>query len=88
MAIGVQGLGKRFGGTVRRVRWDVLATWLAATVASAGFWTQVVLLASGPQRREATLIVSQDDGASAPRKARVSQTDTVYSANSGGPYAQ
>lgn len=44
MELGVRQISRRLGRTARRVRWGVLATWLAATVIGAGFWEQVAMV--------------------------------------------
>jgi uncharacterized membrane protein YdfJ with MMPL/SSD domain len=50
MELGVRHISRRLGRTARRVRWGVLATWLAATVIGGGFWEQVAMVVIGPRQ--------------------------------------
>ena len=73
MANGIRELKKRLRTAARQVRWGVLATWLIATAISAGFWSQIVLLAGGPPRRDAGVGAPSGDD-SRRRKTRRPET--------------
>jgi hypothetical protein len=85
MANGIRELKKRLRMAARQVRWGVLATWLIATAISAGFWSQIVLLAGGPPRRDAGVGAPSGGDSPAPKNA---QARDGTAADSGAPYSQ
>lgn len=85
MANGIRELNKRLRMAARQVRWGVLATWLIATAISAGFWSQIVLLAGGPPRRDAGVGAPSSVDSPAPKNA---QARNGTSASSNAPYSQ
>ena len=85
MANGIRELKKRLRMAARQVRWGVLATWLIATAISAGFWSQIVLLAGGPPRRAAGVLAPSGDDSPAPNNAQARNGNAV---GSGAPYSQ